>query len=134
MPSVSMGQSNIANISQEVIEVIYQNADNFAKENSRWIIDGINKRFQIITNILSKYFGLQVTEEDYIDVALNYNKIVNTKELMDNLKTQRDMGAISLRDVAEISPYTSNVEQTFQRLAEEKLNMNGNIDNSNIVK
>lgn len=40
--------------------------------------------------------------------------------MMNELKTQRDMGAISIQTVIDKSPYTTNTALELQRIADEQ--------------
>ena len=69
---------------------------------------GINKRL----NVIKKLLGL----EGNCTVAFNYSRPQNAKELLDNMKVQYELGAISKRTVIEKSPLTTDVEQELNRI------------------
>ena len=121
VPSHVMGQSNVANVSEVSLKLLYQSATNFATDLEVYIRDGMYKRIDIIERLLELQ-GIKFNVKDYIDVEFNYSRPINTNELLNNMKTQRDMGAISVRTIIEKSEITNDVEQEMQRLAEEGRN------------
>lgn len=118
MPSVAMGNTNVSNVSEVSLKLLYQMADVKAMMNERYIREGFSKRFEIINRLLEK-MGITFNENDYIDVEFNYARPINTSELIDNLKKQREMMAISVRTVIEKSELTNDVQQEIERLEQE---------------
>lgn len=118
MPSVAMGQGNVANVSEVSLKLLYQMADVKAMLNEKWLREGLRERFDIIRRLLDKA-GVRFSDEDYIDVELNYSRPVNTSDIIENLKKQREMGAISVRSIIDKSPLTNDIEQEIERLREE---------------
>lgn len=108
MPSIVGGNSNIANVSEVSLKLLYQLADVQAMLNERIMRKGINKRL----NVIKKLLGL----EGNCTVAFNYSRPQNAKELLDNMKVQYELGAISKRTVIEKSPLTTDVEQELNRI------------------
>lgn len=119
MPSVAMGNSNVANVSEVSLKLLYQLADVKAMLNERYIKEGFNKRHDVIIKLLNKK-NIVFGEDDYVDVEFTYARPVNTSEIMDNIKKQWEMGAISKKTIIEKSEYTNDVEQEMQRLSEEE--------------
>ena len=62
-----------------------------------------------------------ISDEDFdsLNATFNVNKPIDTKNNMENMKLQYEMGAISKRTIMEQSPYTTDSAQELQRLAEE---------------
>lgn len=60
------------------------------------------------------------SKDEYINVAFNYSRPQNASELLDNIKKQFDMGAISLQSIVEQSPLTSDVIMELDRLKDNK--------------
>ena len=75
---------------------------------------GFVKRFEVFRKML----GNKIDKEEYIDVAFNYAGPQNASELLDNVRNQFDMGAISKRSIIEKSPLTFDVDQELNRLNE----------------
>jgi SPP1 family phage portal protein len=116
VPSALYGQGNIANVSETSLELLFNNSDSLAKRVSFGLLDGFNTRLEYI----SKMLGIDVTN---VDVQFNYNRPVDNKSMMESLKLQRDMGAISVETVIANSPYTANVEHE-KELIENEININ----------
>ena len=120
MPSILGGNGNIANVSEVSLKLLYQLADVYAMLTEKAMRNGLNKRF----NIIRKLLGLE-NDTDYINVAFNYSRPQNASELLDNLKKQFDMGAISVRSIIEKSPLSTDVAQELIRLEEVRPNVEG---------
>ncbi|NMM65543.1 phage portal protein [Clostridium sp. P21] len=118
MPSIVGGNTNVANVSEVSLKLLYQLADVMAMLNEKCIRKGIRKRFEIFKKIL-ELKGIKFAEDDYIDVEFNYSRPVNAAELLDNISKQFAMGAISKRSIIEKSPLTSNVDMEMNRLKKE---------------
>lgn len=119
MPSVAMGNTNVANVSEVSLKLLYQLADVKAMINEKCFRDGLRNRFDMFKVLLAKQ-GIVFGDMDYIDVEFNYSRPVNTKDILDNIKTQYDMGAISKETIIEKSPLTNDVMQEMERLGKEK--------------
>lgn len=55
--------------------------------------------------------GVDVTD---VNVNFNYDKPIDTNNLMTNLKLQYDMGAISKESILRNSPYVSDVDRELE--------------------
>lgn len=104
VPAVVFGQSNIANVSEVSLKLLYSLIDNVAKRTAIYFKEGVAQRFAYIRKIINARF----TDElfDTLAINMNYNRPVDTSSLLDDLKTQYDMGAISKQTIIEQSPYT----------------------------
>lgn len=133
IPSVAMGNTNIANVSEVSLNMLYSLAEIKATLNEQWLREGFEQRWEAI-RILLEMDGITFNNDEYIDCEFNYSKPVNKQELLDNLKTQFDMGAISIQSIIEKSPLTSNRQQEQERLQkeEDKVNNSKNSHNTNI--
>ncbi|WP_070110855.1 phage portal protein [Clostridium acetireducens] len=121
MPSIVSGNTNVANVSEVSLKLLYQLADVMAMLSEKCITRGLNKRFNIFKKILELQ-GIEFQDEDYVSVAFNYSRPMNMSELLDNLRKQFDMNAISKRSIIEKSPLTTDVAQELFRLDEEGSN------------
>lgn len=130
MPSVAMGNTNVANVSEVSLKLLYQLADVKAMINEKYIREGLRNRFDIFKVLLAKQ-GIEFADTDYVDVEFNYSRPVNTKDILDNIKTQYDMGAISKQSIIEKSPLTNDVMQEMERLEKEK-DSKKNVDNTEV--
>lgn len=117
IPAGAIGQSNIANVSESTTNIIYQLTENRGKQNMNALIDGFRQRWQYM-RLLSD----PISDDDFesLNVVFNINKPVDTKNNMENMAIQYQMGAISKKTVMEQSPYTTDSAQELQRLEEEK--------------
>ena len=111
MPSIVGGNSNIANVSEVSLKLLYQLADVYAMLSEKAMRNGINERF----NIIRKLLGLE-NDKDYINVVFNYSRPQNASELLDNLKKQFEMSAISIQTIIEKSPLTTDVNMELERI------------------
>ncbi len=120
IPSSIIGQSNIANVSENTTSIIYQLTENRGKENINSLLDGFYQRWENMRHLMT-ILGENVSDEDFnsLNAAFNVNKPIDTKNNMENMKLQYEMGAISKRTIMEQSPYTTDSAQELQRLAEE---------------
>ena len=130
MPSILGGNGNIANVSEVSLKLLYQLADVYAMLLERIMRNGFNKRFEVFRKLL----GNKLNKEDYIDVAFNYARPQNASELLDNLKKQYEMMAISKRTIIEKSPLSTDVAQEMERIDKEGTSVDKvNVDNNKIV-
>lgn len=116
IPSSIIGQSNIANVSESTTSIIYQLTENRGKQNMNALIDGFRDRWRYMRKL-----SAPIPDDDFnsLNVVFNINKPVDTKNNMENMKLQYEMGAISKRTVMEQSPYTTNAAQEIRRLEDE---------------
>ena len=79
--------------------------------------DGFCLRFNYFRKLLSLQ-NKTFSDDDFdeVDVTFNYNRPVDTQSMMNELKVQYDMGAISKQTVIDLSPYTNNTALEIQRL------------------
>ena len=134
IPSSMLGQSNIANVSENSMSMVYQLTENRGKQNINALIDGFHTRWEYIRKLLKFNFRHSISDEDFesLNVSFNINKPVDTKQNMENIKMQYDMGAISKRTIMELSPYTTDSAQELQRLAEEGKSISDDTPNNPI--
>lgn len=115
MPSILGGNGNIANVSEVSLKLLYQLADVYAMLSEKIMRNGFAKRFEVFRKLL----GNEIGKEDYIDVTFNYARPQNASELLDNLKKQYEMMAISKRTIIEKSPLSTDVAQEMERIDKE---------------
>lgn len=118
VPSIAFGQTNIANVSEVSLKLIYQNLDNHCRQLEMYLKDGFNDRFDKIEVLLNKK-GIRFNEEDYCQVLINYNRPIDSSEVLEQLSKQYNDGAMSKRTYIEKSPLTDNVDVELERIAEE---------------
>ncbi|MDM0459549.1 phage portal protein [Clostridium perfringens] len=113
MPSILGGNGNIANVSEVSLKLLYQLADVYAMITEKAMMKGFRDRFRIIKKMLN------INESEYIGVTFNYARPQNASELLENIKKQFDMGAISKRSIIEKSPITVDVDMELDRIEKE---------------
>lgn len=128
VPSSILGQSNVANVSETSITMLFQQTDNFARMYIMSLLEGFKTRLKYIRNLM-EYQGKNVTDEifDSIDFEFNVARPVDTKADFENMKMQFDAGALSRRTFIDKSKYTTNTPLELERLADEAKQDNGNV-------
>lgn len=121
VPSTVYGNANFANVSETSLQILYSQTEAYALRLSFGLLEGMKKRFEYIGDML----GIDLTD---INISFNYNKPIDTNNLMNNLKTQYDMGAISIESILRNSPYISDVDRELSNLSENNTD-DGNVDN-----
>ncbi len=111
MPSILGGNGNIANVSEVSLKMLYSLADVYAMLNEKVLRRGFNERFNIIRRLIG-----EEDRKQYVNVTFNYSRPQNASELLDNMKKQFDMNAISLQTIIEKSPLTDDVVMELKRL------------------
>lgn len=126
MPSIVGGNTNVANVSEVSLKLLYQLADVQAMMSEKWFREGLYKRFKMFDRLLVG-LGITFNDDEYVDVEFTYSRPVNTSELLDNIKKQREMNAISIKTIIEKSNLTVDVQQEIERLKNEN-NINSDSD------
>lgn len=121
VPASVIGQGNIANVSEVSLKLLFSQTDNKAKQTVQVLKEGFYKRFEYFRKLLA-ISGTAISDDNYdsLDITFSVNRPVDTSSLMDELKTQYDMGAISKQTIIDISPYTVDVSSEMQRIEAEK--------------
>lgn len=110
MPSILGGNTNIANVSEVSLKLLYQLADVYAMITEKAMRKGLMDRFRIIKDMLD------INQNKYVGVTFNYARPQNANELLENIQKQFEMGAISKRSIIEKSPLTVDVDMEISRL------------------
>ena len=121
VPASVIGQGNISNVSETSLKLLFSQTDHKAKQTVQVLKEGFYKRFEYFRKLLA-ISGTAISDDDYdsLDITFSVNRPVDTSSLMDELKTQYDMGAISKQTIIDISPYTVDVSSELQRIEAEK--------------
>lgn len=116
-PAVSMNKTDISNLSEVSIKLLFSLADTSAGTNENYLINGFYERWERVVKLLS-FKGITISEDDLatLDFKFTYNIPNNNKEVLDNLKTQYEMNAISIETILENSPYINDVSRELGRL------------------
>lgn len=119
-PAVSMNKTDISNLSEVSIKLLFSLASVKAGWNEMFMREGLEKRFEIIRKLL-ELKGIVYSDEHYntLDVVFRYAMPSNDKEVIDNIKVLHDMQAISLESILEHSPYSKDTKQEMDRLGKQ---------------
>lgn len=120
VPSSILGQSNVANVSETSITMLFQQTDNFARMYIMSLLEGFKTRLKYIRKLM-EYQGKTISDEifDSIDFEFNVARPADTKADFENMKIQFDAGALSRRTFIDKSKYTTNTPLELERLADE---------------
>ena len=127
-PAVSMNKTDISNLSEVSIKLLFSLADVKAGLNENYLKRGLYERFEKVRTLLT-YKGVTFSDNEYstLDFTFTYNIPSNHKEIIDNLKVLKEMNGISTESLLEKSPYTFDVVQEMDRLNNEGI-VKGNIE------
>lgn len=135
-PAVSMNKTDISNLSEVSIKLMFSLANIQASMNEQFMRDGIEQRFEKIRMMLEQYKGVTFTDDQFesLDIVFQYATPANDSEIIGNLKSLRELRAISLEGLIEKSPYTTDVQYELNRIKGEgnntgNINIVGNVDN-----
>lgn len=128
VPSSILGQSNVANVSETSITMLFQQTDNFARMYIMSLLEGFRTRLKYIRKLM-EYQGKTISDEifDSIDFEFNVARPVDTKADFENMKIQFDAGALSRRTFIDKSKYTTDTPLELERLADEAQQSDGNV-------
>lgn len=120
VPSAVIGQSNIANVSEISLKLLFSQSDNRAKKMAKVIKDGFFQRFIYFRKLLALQ-GKTFSDDNFLDmnITFNFNRPIDTQNMMNELKTQHDMGSISKQTIIDLSPYTTNTALEIDRIKAE---------------
>lgn len=120
VPSSILGQSNVANVSETSITMLYQQTDNIARQYIASLLEGFNTRLIYIRKLLALK-NIPISDEvfDSVSFSFNVNRPVDNKSDMENMKMQYECGAMSRQTIIDRSPYTTNTSLELQRIEDE---------------
>lgn len=116
IPSALGSSTNIANVSEVSLKMLFHMANIKAMETEKWLNIGMQERFAKFKQILNMQ-GIKVNGE--VEVEYNLSIPVATDEVVANLKVMRDMGAISIDTIMEKSALIGDVSVEKDRLKSE---------------
>jgi len=119
MPSV-FGNSNVANVSEVSLKMLFHMATVNAMETEKWLNIGLQDRFKKIKRLLELQ-GIKV--EGNVSVEYNLSIPVDTDEVVRNIKAMRDMGAISIDTAMEKSGIIKDISAEKERLDNENVSV-----------
>lgn len=116
IPSVLYGQSNVANVSEVSLKLLFNGADNLAKKTAFQLLMGMMQRLQYVGDLM----GMDFSD---IDISFNYNRPVDNTSLVNDIKTQVDMGIMSRETAMKCSPYITDVAKEEKNLSNSSENV-----------
>ncbi|HDR7414093.1 TPA: phage portal protein [Bacillus toyonensis] len=119
VPAVALNASDVSNISEMSMRMLYQLADMKAGINERYLREGLEQRNDKVVGLLGKQ-GKAYNEDaiESLDMVFHYARPVNETEVIDNLVKLYQVGAMSIESLVEISPYVSNEHLELKRILE----------------
>lgn len=117
IPSSIIGQSNIANVSENTTSLIFQMTENKGKQNINSLLEGFYKRWDAMRKLLVE----PLTDEEYetLNCTFNFTRPIDRVNDIENMVKQFSIGALSKRTFIEQSPYVSDLSQEISRLEAE---------------
>lgn len=117
-PAVSLNNTDISNLSEVSIKLLYSLAQIKGTINEQYLKDGFIQRWEKIKKLLS-FKGADVT--GHIDCSFEMSIPQNEKEVIENLKTLREINGISLETLLAKTPYVYDVAGELSRIRNEGL-------------
>jgi SPP1 family phage portal protein len=110
VPAVSMSKTDISNLSEVSIRLLFSLADMKGALNAKYMREGMDQRFQIIRRLI-ELKGIRFDDEvfDTLDYHFRFARPTNDSEIVENLKILREIGAISQQSMVELNPYVQDV-------------------------
>lgn len=117
VPSVSLNATDVSNLSETSMKILYQLADIKAGINEKYLRDGLEQRFEKIIALLERN-GKNFSDEDKesLDMVFHYARPVNEKDVIDNLVKLSEINAISKESLLDIAPYITNSKAELERI------------------
>lgn len=122
-----MGVQDVSNLSEVSIKLMFSLADLRAGMNEMYMREGMEFRFKAIESLL-KAKGI-VINSDALDVVFEYSRPMNRTDIINDLETLREMGAISLQSTLEQCPMVYDVATELDRIKAEGSNVGSEDDN-----
>lgn len=122
VPAVSMSKTDISNLSEVSIRLLFSLADMKGALNAKYMREGIDQRLAVFRKLL-EYKGIVFSDEEYdsLDYHFKFARPSNDQEIVENIKILKEIGAMSRESSVEHNPYISDVQQEIERLESEGL-------------
>ena len=117
VPAVSMSKTDISNLSEVSIRLLFSLADMKGALNAKYMRAGMDQRFNVIRKMLALK-GVAFTDEEFdsLDYHFHFARPSNDKEIAENLKVLREINIISQETAVERNPYVVDVAAEMERL------------------
>jgi SPP1 family phage portal protein len=112
-PAISMNSMEVSNLSEVSIKLLYSLAQVKASMNALYLLDGFKQRIEAMRKLLA-YKGVEANGD--IDIIFNINMPQSEKDIIDNLKTLKDMGILSDETLLEHVPLNIDIASEKAKL------------------
>lgn len=129
VPAVSMNAQDVSNLSETSIRMMYQLAILKAGIDSQYMLDGFYIRWEQMRRML-EYKGIECDGEMDCEFIMEIPQ--NAKEVIENLKTLREIKGISFENMLAKNPYTQDITGEKEKIENEMSEDRINLDNINI--
>ena len=122
VPSSILGQSNVANVSETSITMLYQQTDNIARQYIASLMEGFLIRLTYIRKLL-ELKNIPISDEvfDSVNIVFNVNRPVDNVNDMKNMEIQYNCGALSKQTIIDKSPYVTDTALELERIESERI-------------
>lgn len=122
-PASAMGKQDISNLSEVSLRLLYVQASEKARITERYIKEGLYERLERIRRLLESQ-GKHFTDEQFDSLSINFQYAVPSSEtdIISNLKSLREINAISLESLLKHNPYVSDVASELELIQNEHAN------------
>lgn len=117
VPAISMSKTDISNLSEVSIRLLFQLADLKGALNSKFLRQGIEQRFEKFRTLLASS-GVKFTDDEFdtLGIVFQYARPSNDKEVTDNLKALYEIKGLSLETLLEYNPYVTDVQGEMDKI------------------
>lgn len=117
-PAVSVNSQDVSNLSEVSIKLLFSLASIKGSLNAQILENGFVDRWDKMKGLLG-ILGKEV--DGIIECTFDMAIPQNEKEIIENIKTLREIGSISLERTLEVSPYIYDVGEEINRIKSEKM-------------
>lgn len=125
VPSV-LGNSNVANVSEVSLKMLFHLAMIKAMETEKWLNVGFTERFEKFKKILALQ---NKSVSGNVGIEYNLSIPVAENEVINNLKSMKEMGAISNETIMEKSELITDVAGEKKRIESETVPLKSEVVN-----
>ena len=124
-PGIVLGKTDISNLSETSIRLLFSLSNLKALIGEKYIKEGMKQRYNKIRRLLEMQGTIFADDEwDSLDTVFQYAMPQSEKDIIENLEKLRGMGAISIESILSHSPYTTDINTELLRLSDEGTNSN----------
>ncbi len=126
IPAVSLNATDVSNLSETSMKILYQLADMRAGINEKYMREGLEQRFEKVTSLLER-MGKSYDEDtiDSLNIVFHYARPINETDVIDNIVKLHGIGAISIESVLDIAPLINDSHRELERIKAEVKSITG---------